>query len=120
MLDMGQAPFVEIDTAQEVRLIRGATRVGAFDLQPGAAVPETDTRPVLVIAETPVALRISGAGLSAPVALAAGQSLFLAEGLAGIENVGDERAGFYVIGLAPGRRLPSSQPALHRTGAAND
>ncbi|MGJ3232417.1 MAG: hypothetical protein ACFE0P_11525 [Oceanicaulis sp.] len=115
MLELGHEPTVAVEAAHDVSLIRGATRLAAFDLRPGAAVPETDPRPALVIAETPVALRIAGAGLAEPVELAAGQSLYLPDGVAGIENVGPERARFVLIGLSAGANAPLDPPVFQPT-----
>lgn len=111
MLDMAHEPPVAVEATREMSFVRGATRLAAFELRPGAAIPETDPRPVLVIAETPASLRIAGAGLSAPVELAAGQSLLLPQGLAGIENAGGEPVRFYLIGLTAGASEPPGRSA---------
>lgn len=120
MFDVGSpAPDATV-MVEAVSTVFGATRVAAFDLSIGAGVPETDPRPVLLVAQTALTLDIGGSGSEARVEIAPGQSLVLPNGIAGIANVGSERARFILIGLPTISAQTPREPGLHHAHQALD
>jgi hypothetical protein len=87
-------------TIEQVAFIENVGRVASFNLAPGGAVPETREAPLLIVAVTDLELRVTDpSNGERRISLQAGQAQLLANGVAGLENLGKAEARFTLVDL---------------------
>jgi hypothetical protein len=101
VIELHSMAWADPHPVQQVRHVERVGRVASLRLGPGAALPETRSHPVLLVAVTDVDLQVGAPG-SRPgrvVSLRTGDIEVLSAGVAVIKNIGPCDAQFSLIDM---------------------